>query len=1120
MEINDINIKRYLESYKRMFFKNQLDDLKSKIILEKRKEALELKEIDLSEKEEALKNSLTGLIDFIKSILKENEILEEENLQEIKSYIENEGLDLADIDLAIELAKTLLNDFEENENNSNSLKEEPKEISQEEINEYMTLFENNYDELFENDEFFNKYLDINNKEFKLESLKLLFYNGCLICFEKLKEKILNIDLEEVHKKERILIIFQDCYGDLINYTYNILVKEEVCEKNFPKGTLFERIFGLQCLDTLTKQMNKIGIMNKNNVPLEEIKKSLEKSKNVYLSNSNKEYFKTKSIYMLEEEMEKIYLDFTNKNNGTNSIKHILNELFIEAMKFINKCAIANFNIYTEDYGRDLNELFQIREVVNSSIKSRANYLSDLENYMDILNNSIKKYPYSEELYVELGYFKTNIFVKYNYLNRAIDIIDNCGEKNSKLLEEIKATEIEFYREQLNLIPDDISIDLKKILAEYVINKFNLKDNVDVIFEGEIDKFGSILSNIDIENVDLNLRAKGFRKELIKAKKENLTNEELANLINENKFKYSISDMEAFKSEYSVFGFSSEIDIFENLDVNGKKSLLEHCMNAIKELEFDEIKRKEALLELRERNILEKNYFREIQYEVFGEVIPLTEEEIKEIEFAESVKTLYTKYLEKVINLDIHVREKNGTIKIPEFYKVINRNEDSGEVVFVYSEQSNFSSKREYFLITTNKVYSSYENNYIYLKDIVDINVKSYSRVIKGERIYFEGIFVNTEEKEFKLCSNLTGGKDHIESLINEILESYREIFKIEKILDLQSNIEDMVGFMEETSSLENKKLVESLKLHLEGNKFYDLMSDLLNCGNTDIKEIILEISKIIGGELGKKIYFKDLTSGYSEKLSNACASYVLEFDKAEEVLFVYDNSRFGSAKEGFIITDKGIYCKNRMDNPWSMELRYIDSVKVKDNNKIILNNRVIEFAHIKTKEQLYEMRDLLELIIFINTLELDNNEEDKSPIMTYIMELLNSIKSENLRKYLYMHTEGRIAEKKFNSAINSYAELEENEKPLLLFDSTVFAFGNSGFMVTTKNIYSKEAMGKPIRFNLGAVYNVKFKDGNFYINSVLLKLNGLDEKDKEELANVMAKIVEFLKENFFKKATN
>ena len=131
-------------------------NLKSKIILEKRKEALELKEIDLSEKEEALKNSLTGLIDFIKSILKENEILEEENLQEIKSYIEDEGLDLADIDLAIELAKTLLNDFQENENNSNSLKEESKEISQEEINEYMALFENNYDELFENDEFFNE----------------------------------------------------------------------------------------------------------------------------------------------------------------------------------------------------------------------------------------------------------------------------------------------------------------------------------------------------------------------------------------------------------------------------------------------------------------------------------------------------------------------------------------------------------------------------------------------------------------------------------------------------------------------------------------------------------------------------------------------------------------------------------------------------------------------------------------------------------------------------------------------------------------------------------------------------------------------------------------------------
>lgn len=1154
MDINKTEIKRYLESYKRMFFKDQLDNPRSKAILEKRKEVLNLKDIDVSEVELEIKEKLINGVDFIRDLLKEEKELSDSDRLEADKYFENIGLDKIDVDSAMELVKekSILVDTNNVENsidmelseNSTSIEgiilddnfgmvEELRENdvlidSLEEIdevidvNQYLDIFSEDNQKLIENDEFFYDYLDINSREFKLESLKVLFFNGCLMCLEKLKDKMGNLEITEIHSREKIFNIFYDTYGDLINYTYGVLIKEEMCEVHFSKTTLFEKIFGLQCIGTLIKQMNKISIMFKNNIAKEEIEKSVEKSINVYKNNSEKEYFKTFSIITLEEEIEKIFDDFVNKHSFNSVLEKSLISLFMEAMKFINKCAVANFDIYTDELGRNLNELLEASENINNAIQDKASYLSDLDSYMELIKNLLKQYPFSETLYIEFGYFKVDTFIKYDYLNKAVDIIDNCGEKNSKILEEIKLVEIDLYNEYLSRIPNDLSNGVKIALSYYCARKFNLQNNMNVIFEGEMDKFGDVLSEIDIENVDINLRSKIFRKKLQKIKEDVIEDKELIEIINTIKEKYKISNWEAFKGEYSIFGIAYEENVFDNLDENDRKSLLNYCMNSIKEISANEDEKIEYLLKLQERNIVNKKIFRDVQYEVFDEVIALTELEKKEFEFSDSVKSLYNKYLEKVIKLDISVKDDKDTIIIPEFYEKF-RDEDEDEPIFIYSEESNFSSKSESFIITNRRIYSSYESDFIELSDIIEFKLESYSRVIKGERIFFEGIFVKAKDKEYKLCSNLSYGKEELRKLLCDILDEYRRIFVVAKIIEIEAPMEEIVSFMDETASLENKKLMETLKLNLYGNKFYELMSDLLNCGSIDIDDIILELSNIISIDLGKKLFFKDITAGYSEKLSNACGSYVLEIDKAEEVLFVYDNSRFGSAKEGFILTDKGIYCKNRMGTPWFMELKYIDTIKAKENNKILINNRIIELAHIKTKEQLYEMRDLLELAIFMNSMDATvqiEEDVDKSPILNYIMELLNSIKSENLRKFLYMHTEGKIAEKKFNNAVNSYADLDENEKPLLLFDNSVFAFGNTGFLVTTKNIYSKEAMGKSIRFNLGAVYKIKFKSGNFYINSVLLKLNGLTEDDKEELSEKMLDLVEYLKDNFFKKAIN
>ncbi|MGL5617089.1 MAG: hypothetical protein ACRDD2_12820 [Sarcina sp.] len=1157
MDVNRAEVKRYLESYKRMFFKDQLNNPQSNAILNKRKETLGLENIDLTNLEKEIREEFFEAMNFLK-----NEVDEEYNLldkNKTLEYFKTLNLVEEDIDLLIEKLKkgfeeeaekdhleAPLEDIKEQEKEielletvdsiepleftedeqeihdeinkffdfNNEIKEEIKEVEEViDIEKYLGIFEEDNQKLIENDEFFYEYINTNSKEFKVESLKLLFFNGCLICLKKIKEKISLAENIKYPDKDSFLKLFYDSYKELINYSYGVLIKEGICEDNFPKDKLFEKIFGLQCLETLSKQIKKISIMEKNNIAKAEIIKSIEKSANVYINNSNKEHFKTLAIDVLTEEIDKILGDFNFDYAKKDSKKYKV-KLFIEAIKFINKCAIANFDIYTEDFGRSLNILLEKND------KIEKNH-SEIKNFDDEeVKGFIKDYPYNEDLYVIFAERKENCFVKTDCLNRALDIIDNCGAKNSNILEALDLVKLDVYDEYLSRIPKELEENIKAALAEYLIRKFKFEENYDVIFNLEVKNFGKLLSKIEIDSVDLDLRREVFKSELLKLKDEELKSENLKNTIEENKFKYNISNWEAFKVEYAVFGFAFEENIFEELDLNEKSVLLDYCMKSIKDLNLSEEKTRKSLLELQNKNITSKKEFRRIEYEIFTTVKPLTEEEEKEFALLNKIREFYNANLTKLIKLDIVIRENGKELKVPEFYYDLGFNEE--EIFMIYSEKSNFSNKQEQFLLEGNKIYSSYENNYVLIEDIAKFELKNYSKVIKGERIFFEGIFVVLKnDKEFKLCSNLSVGKEELFNMLNNYIESYYKIYNIEmEENEEEAEIDSIVSFMDETASLENKELVKELKLNLAENKFYELMSDLLNSGELDIKDINLEASKIINNELTKKVFFKDVSEGYSEKLSAATTSYVLEIDKAEEIFFVYDNSRFGSAKEGFIISDRGIYCKNRMDNPWFLELKYIDTIKVKDNNKILINNRVIEFSNLKTKEQIYEMRDLLELIVVVNNLTNNFVEEEKSPLINYVTEALNSIKSENLRKFLYMHNEGKIAEKKFNTAVNSYADLEENEKPLILFDNSSFAFGVSGFLITTKNIYSKESMSKPIKFNLGAVYKLKYNNSNFYINSVILKLSGLEDEDKEELREMLSNLVDYIKENFIKKQIN
>ncbi|MCG4734839.1 hypothetical protein L0M92_14635, partial [Casaltella massiliensis] len=72
----------------------------------------------------------------------------------------------------------------------------------------------------------------------------------------------------------------------------------------------------------------------------------------------------------------------------------------------------------------------------------------------------------------------------------------------------------------------------------------------------------------------------------------------------------------------------------------------------------------------------------------------------------------------------------------------------------------------------------------------------------------------------------------------------------------------------------------------------------------DYFTIIKEVYSLLEENLKKYIYFEGSIEG-NRKIKNAIASYA-NLNSKENIIFCFDNTVLGSAKDGFLLTDKGI----------------------------------------------------------------------------------------------------------------------------------------------------------------------------------------------------------------------
>lgn len=308
-----------------------------------------------------------------------------------------------------------------------------------------------------------------------------------------------------------------------------------------------------------------------------------------------------------------------------------------------------------------------------------------------------------------------------------------------------------------------------------------------------------------------------------------------------------------------------------------------------------------------------------------------------------------------------------------------------------------------------------------------------------------------------------------------------------------------------------------LEQKLKNNNLYQaIKSELADQPTTLVQRAFFSIQN---ESVKSKVYLiqGDMTEKLLTKLANAKASYAPIKDETPILLF--DNTAFGSAKDGFLITDQNIYAHNMMAKGLSISLQGIQEMRL-SGSAILIDGISVDINLIsgKDRSQFYEF---VELLVFVQkygggigtingTVEhtpasselrlmksevatslpaTSNAVKNKDKIIKDIQDTILSIKNEGIRKYLFFENENEKVIKKFQNASEAYAKLEADERAIVLFDNTAFGSAKDGFLITSRRIHIHNMLQKPATIDISNVVSVDLKGSDLLINQQAIGIN-------------------------------
>lgn len=296
---------------------------------------------------------------------------------------------------------------------------------------------------------------------------------------------------------------------------------------------------------------------------------------------------------------------------------------------------------------------------------------------------------------------------------------------------------------------------------------------------------------------------------------------------------------------------------------------------------------------------------------------------------------------------------------------------------------------------------------------------------------------------------------------------------------------------------------EKIETALQKNDLYlDNRTEILEDPVNAIKRIFFSIQR---GTIQSTLIL--LTADNSEKaitkLNKAKTNFANYADDTPILLF--DDSITGSVKSGFLLTNRGVYVKNLMDKPWFSSfdevsgIRTVGGISLLDDS--ILGRKTIDTTQISGKDE-YDFYDFVELLfVFLKygvgvggslsaaptmKAEVTTNNDD---VISVIRESI--LKADKVRLSLFAIDESEKADKKFQNALSTYAKLEPGERPVVIYDSTVFGSGKNGCLISDRTIYINNSWEKPTKIDIADIITVGINGNGLSINQHKVALDGV-----------------------------
>ena len=169
--------------------------------------------------------------------------------------------------------------------------------------------------------------------------------------------------------------------------------------------------------------------------------------------------------------------------------------------------------------------------------------------------------------------------------------------------------------------------------------------------------------------------------------------------------------------------------------------------------------------------------------------------------------------------------------------------------------------------------------------------------------------------------------------------------------DLRQHFEQLIKGLESIFNLKNRTEGKAIS---EKDPVHDIKQAKVSDRADAPSDLLEEIQKSLEGFTDKSLFVGTIPP---KKLHNAIKTYATKV-APEDVLLLYDDTVFGSAKDGFLLTAEGAYWRNDGgDEPERLryaEIRKVDFLKYSASAAIILNEKEIKIVMAEDNDKLAE----------------------------------------------------------------------------------------------------------------------------------------------------------------------